>query len=263
MQNNNNKSLVPIITYYNADIEKSKILSENKGKAAIYMWKNVLSSKIYIGSAFDLSKRLSTYYTPSDLKRVNNYISRALLQYTHSAFSLSILEYIDISDLSKEDARKLILEREQYYLDFIFSIDESNTYNILKEAGSLLGYKHTNFSLAKMKESKGGQNNPMIGKSHTPETKAKMSKPKSAITKAKMSISQKSINRTGNYNPMSKKIFVYSFDPETQVTILYKFFDSCTEAAKFFNCSSRVISYYLDKNKLYKKQWILSSSSKE
>jgi len=62
---------------------------------------------------------------------------------------------------------------------------------------------------------------------------------------------------------MSKKIFVYSFDSETQMTTLYKFFDSCTEAAKFFNCSSRVISYYLDKNKLYKKKWILLSSSKE
>ena len=57
-----------------------------------------------------------------------------------------------------------------------------------------------------------------------------------------MSESQKSINRAGKNNPMSKKVFVYSFDSKNQETILYKTFDSCTEAAKFFDSSSRVIS---------------------
>lgn len=59
--------------------------------------------------------------------------------------------------------------------------------------------------------------------------------------------------KIGKNHPMSKSVFVYSFDLETKETILYKTFDSCTEAAKFFDSSSRVISYYLDKNKLYKK----------
>jgi hypothetical protein len=100
----------------------------------------------------------------------------------------------------------------------------------------------------------------MLGKTHSQETKTKMRKPKSVSTKAKMSESQKSINRAGKNNPMSKKVFVYSFDSKNQETILYKTFDSCTEAAKFFDSSSRVIFYYLDKNKLYKKEWILLSS---
>lgn len=34
------------------------------------------------------------------------YIYNALLHYGYGAFSLSILEYIDISNLSKEDAKK-------------------------------------------------------------------------------------------------------------------------------------------------------------
>ena len=45
------------------------------------------------------------------------YICNAIITHTHSAFSLFIFEYINIENLSKEDARKLILSREQYYLD--------------------------------------------------------------------------------------------------------------------------------------------------
>lgn len=253
-------SFVAVKIYHNTETDKSLILSDNIGKAGIYMWTHKETGKFYIGSAVDLSKRLSTYYSPSWLKCTNNYISRALILHTHSAFSLSIIEIIDITNLSKEESRKLILSREQNYLDLIFLVDKPNSYNILKEAGSLLGYKHNDFSIAKMKQSKGGGNNPMSGKTHSVDTLTKMSQPKSEITKAKMSESQKSINRAGKNNPMSKKVFVYSFDSLNQETILYKTFDSCTEAAKFFDSSSRVITYYLDKNKLYKKEWILLSS---
>jgi len=58
------------------------------------------------------------------------------------------LEYIDITDLSKEETRLLILEREQFYLNLAFSEDVPNTYNILKVAGSLLGFKHSEESIA-------------------------------------------------------------------------------------------------------------------
>jgi len=44
--------------------------------------------------------------------------------------------------------------------------------------------------------------------------------------------------------------------------ILYKSFNSYTDAAKIFDCSPRTLSRHLDKNKLYKKKWILSSSEK-
>jgi hypothetical protein len=34
--NNNNRGLIPIVTYANADIDKSRIYKENKGKSGIY-----------------------------------------------------------------------------------------------------------------------------------------------------------------------------------------------------------------------------------
>jgi len=68
-------------------------------------------------------------------------------------------------------------------------------------------------------------------------------------------------NRTGENHPMSKKVFVYNtLDSDSKALILHKSFNTCAEAAKYFDCDIRTISNYLDKNKLYKNQWILSSS---
>jgi len=96
----------------------------------------------------------------------------------------------------------------------------------------LLGYKHTPEALVKIS----GGNHPMYG-------------------------------RTGKNNPTKKNVFVYSFNLETKVTLLDRSFNTCAEAALYFDCSTRTLSRYLDKDKvykdkLYKKQWILSSIMK-
>jgi len=176
-----------IILYNNAETERLQILSDNKGKTGIYMWIHKESGKTYIGSALELSKRLKCYYSITELKRVNNYISRALLHHTHSAFSLTILEIIDISSKSVEETRKLILSREQYYIDTFMP-----QYNILQKAGSLLGYKHSEESLVKMSEAKKGdkslmfgktgKDHPFFGKIHTVESIAKISLARKGIT---------------------------------------------------------------------------------
>lgn len=174
----------------------------------------------------------------------------------------------------------MILGREQFYIDSLLP-----QFNILKVAGSSLGYKHTEETLALLSLTMSGENHPMFGKTHSADTKALMSKAHlgkthSTETSAKMSLAQRSIDRTGENNPRGflnkshtpeakalislakyKKIFVYSFDPESKDLVLYKSFNSCIEIAKYFDCSTRSISNYLDKNKLYKKQWILSTSS--
>ena len=78
--NNSNGSLVPApkgarpqgvprrgaILYYNTDIDKLRIFTENKGKAGIYMWKHKESGKIYVGPLVDLSKRLRLYFYKSN-----------------------------------------------------------------------------------------------------------------------------------------------------------------------------------------------------
>lgn len=73
---------------------------------------------------------------------------------THDKFSLYILEYCEIENL---------ITREQFYFDLL-----KPPYNILKIAGSSLGYTHTLESLSKISIAKTGTN-------HTEETKTKIS----------------------------------------------------------------------------------------
>jgi hypothetical protein len=59
-------------------------------------------------------------------------IYKALVKYGYSSFKLEILE---------NSEPNILIEREQYYLDLL-----NPEYNILKKAGSLLGFRHSEAS---------------------------------------------------------------------------------------------------------------------
>lgn len=92
-----------------------------------------------MGSSIDLSKRLYRYYSLAHITQQSKFslICKALLKRGYSCFTFEILEYCN-----KED----VLIREQYYLDLL-----KPEYNILKIAGSPLGYKHTEEDKEKMR----------------------------------------------------------------------------------------------------------------
>lgn len=70
---------VPMMIYSNPDTDKSKILTDNKGRAAIYMWIYNETGKRYVGSAFNLSKRMYLYFSIKYLERNKSmYICNAL-----------------------------------------------------------------------------------------------------------------------------------------------------------------------------------------
>ena len=60
-------------------------------------------------------------------------IYKALLKYGYSSFKLDILEYCN---------PLVLIKREQYYIDHF-----TPEYNILKTAGSLLGFRHSEASI--------------------------------------------------------------------------------------------------------------------
>ena len=129
--------LCPEVIYSNADTDKVQILADNRKKVGVYIWVNNVNGNKYVGSSVSLSVRMYTYYSLRSLAKSNRPIDRALLKYGFSKFSLYILEYCTSEN---------VLEREQYYLDKI-----QPEYNIVENAGSTLGYKHTEDSLAKMR----------------------------------------------------------------------------------------------------------------
>ncbi|RKF61146.1 putative intron-encoded endonuclease bI1 [Erysiphe neolycopersici] len=67
-------------------------------------------------------------------------INKALLKYGYSGFMLDILEFCDKDE---------VIVREQYYLDLF-----KPEYNILKKAGSSLGFTHSFETKAKMREAR-------------------------------------------------------------------------------------------------------------
>jgi hypothetical protein len=54
--------VTPIVVYTNSDLEKQRIIKENKGKSGIYRWVNKESVKSYVGSSVNLSNRFKQYY---------------------------------------------------------------------------------------------------------------------------------------------------------------------------------------------------------
>lgn len=174
-----NKSLI-----YSSPLSQwDQIKLDTKGRSGIYCWTNKLNNKQYVGQAKDLWSRLIDYGQPWYLRKSNLTISRALKKYGMENFTLTILEFIDSPestlgkdlDLAENNAIKLLKPK----------------YNILQEARSSRGYKHTEVTKrlisqlkkgwthsaetkAKMSESRKGINNNMFGKETLDSTKAKM-----------------------------------------------------------------------------------------
>jgi hypothetical protein len=126
MKNNNSKfsthPIVPIKIYFNANVQKSKILKDNQGRAGIYLFKNLIN-----GNKYSI-KYLERCYSLR--------ICRAFLKYEHNNFSLTILEYCE---------PEKCIEREDHFLKLL-----KPEYNILQKAGSSLGFKHSDDSRKKM-----------------------------------------------------------------------------------------------------------------
>ena len=72
----------------------------------------------------------------SNKRRGQSMICKSFLKNGYSRFTLEILEYCDPSEA---------VLREQYYIDLL-----NPDYNILKFAGSTLGYKHSEYTKAKL-----------------------------------------------------------------------------------------------------------------
>lgn len=143
---------------------------------------------MYVGSSVDLYRRLKYYYSKVNLTRnTKSKIYNAIIHHGHSAFSLTIIEYLDLTNLPKNEIKNFIIGREQYYINFI-----KPGYNILKRAGSLLGFKHSPATILKFKN-RINANNSMFNKSHSDESKLIMSqikigKLRSLETKLKISL---------------------------------------------------------------------------
>ena len=202
------------VFYSNTDVDKEKIVKENQNKSGVYRWTSLSTKYTYIGSSVNLGRRFKEYFSYAFLTRNKNMvISRAILKYGYSKFSLEILEYCTPEECIK---------REQYFIE-----NFNPEYNILKIAGSTLGYKHTEETLAKFKERKLTPNQLEKLRAHL------------------MILNQSEKLRSGAKERMlklneAKGIKVEVTDIRTNETIIYK---SLRDAAKALNTDLKAMHY--------------------
>jgi hypothetical protein len=128
-------------------------ISSLKGLAGIYAIRCVVTGALYIGSSINLSKRMNEHFFNSS----NAHLRNAILKYGIGAFVFIVVEYVEIiSGVSPASTKALLLAREQFYLNWLFSLPAPLRFNFLPTAGSSLGSTLLDSTKAKIGASKLG-----------------------------------------------------------------------------------------------------------
>lgn len=223
------------------------IIKENRGKAGIYRWINNLNGKSYVGSSINLTTRLNVYFNKNRLVTGSGNrmaIYQAISKYGLENFTLEILEYC---------CKYATIEREQFYLDKL-----KPEYNLLKKAGSIIGFKHSVLSRKKMSEL-------ALGRVISEEARLNLSE---ALSGRKLSESTKEKIRSYKHteqaklrislgNPRTRSVQIT--DSHTKDTTT---FSTMTLAAAHLNTTTATIGSYIKTQKLYKDRYLISILSK-
>lgn len=169
---------------------------------AIYSIENIVNNKVYIGSAINLNGRWRVHKSHLNLnKHANKYLQNAWNKHGEDKFKFIMIELVD----NKEN----LAEREQYWIEKFFACNREFGYNILENARTSLGYKHTKeakLKLSKKQKEIGNKPPSALGRKHKEETKLLIgksnSKPKKSTINMKKPKSEKhkknlSISKTG------------------------------------------------------------------
>ena len=234
--------LNPVFIYENLDKEnlKTQILNETKGLSGIYMIVNKITKDYYIGSA-STNRFYARFSNHVIYFRGSKIVKSAVKKYELNNFAFIILELFP--NIVTKENNKDLLNLEDKYLKLLLP-----NYNILTEAGSSFGYKHTEIDRIKMREIFSDERRERIGslnrgKKLSPETIEKMRE--KALNRPPMSNETKK-NCISNTRP----IVLYNLNGT-----VYGKYITILEAAKSINCGEKTIRRALKTEKrLVKRQ---------
>ena len=218
----------------NLDSTKKQILKDTEGLSGIYMIVNKITKDYYIGSA-STNRFYARFSNHTIYFRGSKIVKLAIKKYKIENFAFLILElYPNI--VTKENNHELINLEDKYLKSLL------PNYNILTEAGSSFGYKHTEIDRQKMKDIYSDERRERIGnlnkgKSLSPETIEKMR--------------QKALLRPAMFDEIKKKcitntipIILYNLNG----TIFGKY-STIIDAANAINCNEKTIRRALQTEK--------------
>lgn len=133
-----------------------KKVTKNK-KCGIYQIKNILDSKIYIGSSTRIYGRWRHHKSLLKNNRHHNkHLQSAWNKYGEDSFVYEILE---------ECTPELLLEKEEFYIEEFSCLDDEYGYNIAIRPGlPFYGKRHSELARKNQSIKNSGQNNPHWGK---------------------------------------------------------------------------------------------------
>ena len=232
----NELGLSPVFIYeeLDSDTTRKQVLNDTRGLSGVYMILNKVTKDYYIGSA-STNRLFARFCNHLIYFKGSKIVKLAIKKYELHNFAFLVLElFPDIID--KENNIELLNLEDRYLKLFL------PNYNILTEAGSSFGYKHTEVDRKKMidfysdarKERIGSLNK---GKKFSPETIDKMR--------------ERALNRP----PMSEETRNKCISHTRPVTLynlngtVYGKYPTIIDAAKAINCGEKTIRRALQTEK--------------
>jgi group I intron endonuclease len=222
------KNLNPVFIYDNLSDStiKTRVLNETRGLSGIYLILNKFTMDYYVGSASTgkFHARFTNHLFNLNGSKV---LKNAVKKYGISSFAFIVLELF--TEIVNKENNKKLLNLEDFYLKSLLP-----NYNILTEAGSSFGYKHSEITRINMKSNYSEERRKAIGslnkgKSLSPNTIELMRQ--AALTQPNYSA-----EAIKNMKKRSKPILVYNLD-----YTVYGEFPSIVDAAKSLGCAQKTI----------------------
>ena len=236
-------NIKPVLLFENLTNSETKKIAYQALKpfSGIYMIVNLITEKYYVGSAVtgNLYMRFHKHlFSFTGNKRVANAVNK----YGLSEFAFLVLEIVPQKD--KIDST-LLLNREDYYLETL-----KPEYNIAPIASNSLGWKHSEESLAKMRENYSEERRQQVaninkGKTLSEETRELIRK--SALLRKSMS-SETRMKCAVNVQPVT----IINLDGTNIMN-----FVSIKEASIAISCNEKTIRRALNGNGIVKKNYIV------
>ena len=216
------------------DSTKNQIRSDTRNLSGIYLILNKVTLDFYVGSASTnkFYARFSNHLFNFNGSKI---VKAAVKKYKISEFAFIILELFP--EIVTKENNKNLLDLEDFYLKSLLP-----NYNILTEAGSSFGYKHTEIDRQKMKDIYSDARRERIGN---------LNRGKSLSLETIERIRQKALLRPPMSDEIKKKCI-----KNTRAVTLYNLngtifgkYSTILDAANAINCNEKTIRRALQTEK--------------
>lgn len=239
------KGLKPVYIYDNLHLNETRktLLENTKDLSGIYLIFNNITEDYYIGSA-STNRFYSRFCNHLIYFRGSKIIKHAVKEYNLSNFAFVILELFP--EIVNRENNKKLLDLEDYYLKSLLP-----NYNILTEAGSSFGYKHTQLDRIKMKTNYSSERKERIGNLNKKLPFNLINKLReSDLKRPKRSFS---LEGSSNKKKRSRAIIIYNLN-----NTVFGEYPSIKEGARKVNCHEKTIIRTLKtEKKILKRRYIV------